>query len=284
MKLSIIIVNYNTKDYLHEALQSIKASRNKFQKEIIVVDNASSDRSSDMIKQDFPWVKLINIPRNTGFSAANNLGLKHARGEYVLFLNSDTQVSPDTLSAMIEFMDQHPRVGVSTCRLESPSGQIDPASHRGFPTPWAAFTYFIGLEKLFPKSHLFGQYHQGWKNLSSIHEIDSPAGAFFLTRKKILDQVGSFDDRFFIYAEDLDLSLRIKKIGWQIMYVPTTKTIHHKKKSGRAAADPDLRQRTRQHFFATMKLFYDKHYQHKYPFIVRWLVLLGIRVIRSIRN
>src|SRR3989344_608432 len=284
MKLSIIIVSYNTKDYLHLALQSIKQSRDKLAKEVIIVDNGSSDGSKEMISRQFNWVKLIPTPKNLGYASANNLGLNQARGEYILFLNSDTQILPDTLSIMVDFMDRHPDVGISTCRVELPSGQIDPASHRGFPTPWVALTYFTGLETAFPKLRLFGQYHQGWQDLSTLHEIDSPAGAFFLTRKLILDAIGGFDDRFFMYAEDLDLSLRIKQAGWKIMYVPLTKIIHHKKKSGRESTHIPTRTQTHDQFFITMKLFYDKHYKHRYPLIIRWLVLMGIKIIRSISN
>jgi GT2 family glycosyltransferase len=278
MKLSVIIVNYNTKNYLRQALQSIEASRDKIDKETIVVDNASTDGSPAMIDSHFNWVKLIKTPQNLGYAAANNLGLTRAKGEYILFLNSDTQILSDTLTTMVKFMDQHSNVGVSSCRVELINGQIDPASHRGFPTPWAALTYFTGLETAFPKLRLFGQYHQGWQDLSTVHEIDSPAGAFFLTRKKILDQVGGFDDRFFMYAEDLDLSLRIKQAGWKIMYVPTTKIVHYKKKSGRESAHLGTRAKTKDYFFNTMKLFYDKHYRHKYPFFIRWLVLGGIKL------
>lgn len=284
MKLSIIIVNYNTKDYLRQVLQSIKQSRDNLIKEIIVIDNASTDGSQAAIKRHFNWVKLIQAPRNLGYAAANNLGLARAKGEYILFLNSDTQVLPDTLTIMIKFMDRYQDVGVGTCRVELPGGQIDPASHRGFPTPWAALTYFLGLEKLFPHSRLLGQYHQGWKNLATPHEIDSPMGAFFLTRKSILDHTGGFDTTFFMYAEDLDLSLRIKQSGWKIMYVPLTRIIHHKKKSGRHSVDPHLRRITSQHFFTTMKLFYDKHYQNKYPQPVYWLVLFGIWVISKLKQ
>ena len=283
MKLSIIIVSYNTKDYLEDTLQSIKQSTDHLEKEIIVVDNASTDGSLEMLNK-FNWVKLINNKHNLGYAAANNSGLKQARGEYILFLNSDTKIFPHTLSTMIDFMDQHPDVGISTCRVELPSGQIDPASHRGFPTPWNALTYFLGLEKLLPKTKFFSGYHQSWKDMTQVHDIDSPAGAFFLTRKSILDQIGGFDNQFFMYAEDLDLSLRIKQAGWKIMYVPLTKIIHHKKQSGRASSHSLTRLRTQQHFFTTMKLFYNKHYQRQYSPLVRWLVLTGIRLIRLISN
>ena len=283
MKLSIIIVSYNTKDYLEDTLQSIKQSTDHLEKEIIVVDNASTDGSLEMLNK-FNWVKLINNNHNLGYAAANNSGLKQARGEYILFLNSDTKIFPHTLSTMIDFMDQHPDVGISTCRVELPSGQIDPASHRGFPTPWNALTYFLGLEKLLPKTKFFSGYHQSWKDMTQVHDIDSPAGAFFLTRKSILDQIGGFDNQFFMYAEDLDLALRIKQAGWKIMYVPLTKIIHHKKQSGRASSHLLTRLRTQQHFFTTMKLFYNKHYQRQYSPLVRWLVLTGIRLIRLISN
>ena len=283
MKLSIIIVSYNTKDYLEDTLQSIKQSTDHLEKEIIVVDNASTDGSLEMLNK-FNWVKLINNNHNLGYAAANNSGLKQARGEYILFLNSDTKIFPHTLSTMIDFMDQHPDVGISTCRVELPSGQIDPASHRGFPTPWNALTYFLGLEKLLPKTKFFSGYHQSWKDMTQVHDIDSPAGAFFLTRKSILDQIGGFDNQFFMYAEDLDLALRIKQAGWKIMYVPLTKIIHHKKQSGRASSHSLTRLRTQQHFFTTMKLFYNKHYQRQYSPLVRWLVLTGIRLIRLISN
>ncbi|MBI2009629.1 MAG: glycosyltransferase family 2 protein [Candidatus Chisholmbacteria bacterium] len=334
MKLSIIITSFNTRVLLKECLTSLKHSQDKLEKEIIVVDNASEDGSPEMIKTHFKEVKLLKSTRNLGYGRANNLGLKHATGEYILFLNSDTFVPPQTLGYMAEFMASHPDVGVATCQLQLPQGGLDPASHRGFPTPWASFTFFVGLERLFPRSQLFGQYHQGWKNLEATHEIDTPAGAFYLTRKKILRKVGGFDEQFFIYAEDIDLSLRIKKAGWKIVFVPIVSVMHLKKRSGRlyngnkpytldfsqgkeaqlrrrrssvagvgrkplalargdrpkgvgeshAPKADSVRQNTSAHFFSTMKLFYDKHYRHRYSFLTRWLVLIGIWLISRIKK
>jgi GT2 family glycosyltransferase len=289
MKLSIIIVNFNTKDYLTRCLSSISKRKNY---QIIVVDNASTDGSQAMVKKRFPHLKLITNKKNLGFSRANNIGLKQAKGKYVLLLNSDTKIFPQTLPRMLKFMENHPQVGAATCRVELPDGQIDPASHRGFPTPWAALTYFLGLEKLFPRCRLLAQYHQGWKNLKTIHEIDSPAGAFYLIRKKVIDQVGLLDEDYFMYGEDLDWSRRIKKAGWKIMYVPVAKIIHYKKTSGRAKTEKgkitrqakSLRRQTSHHFFTTMKLFYDKHYYNQYPRWMRALVLLGIWFISKFRN
>lgn len=292
MKLSIIIINYNTPDHIKRCLQSIKQVKDNIKKEVIVIDNASIDQSVRMIKSQFPWVKLIRSDKNLGFAGGNNLGLKQAQGKYILLLNSDTRVLKNTFKAMIDYMDQNPEVGVSTCRVELTSGKLDPACHRGFPTPWNAFTYFSGLEKLFPRFKPFAGYHQGWKDLNIIHEIDCPVGAFFLTRKKIIDKVGLLDERFFIYAEDIDWAFRIQKAGHKIMYVPATKIIHYKKASGRKKTQKGkvtqdvhkIRRTTSYYFFETMKQFYNKHYKNKYPFIVRWLVLSGIWLISKVKK
>lgn len=276
MKLSIIIVNYNTRKYLLAALQSIKVSKDKIAKEVIVVDNASTDGSASLA--------AIKNKHNLGYATANNQGIKKARGEFILLLNSDTKILPETLQTMVDFMDEHPDVGVSTCRVELEDGSLDPACHRGFPTPWASLTYFLGLEKISLQSKLFAQYHQSWKNFGVPHEIDTPAGAFYLIRKKVIDQVGLLDENYFMYAEDIDWSLRIKQAGWKIMYVPDTKIIHYKKKSGRDTTDPHLRSRTSGHFFQTMKLFYDKHYKDRYPWAIRQLTLFGIWIVSKIKQ
>lgn len=290
--LSVIILNFNTKEYLRSCLQSIKQSKDNLNKEIYVVDNASIDRSAEMVKKHFPEIKLLQSKRNIGYAAGNNLALKKAKGNYILLLNSDTKIFPDTLSKMIKYMDDHPEVGASTCRVELENGKLDPACHRGFPTPWASLTYFLGLENLFPKTKAFGQYHQGWKDVTKTHEIDSPVGAFYLTRKRILDKTGLLDERFFMYAEDLDLSMRIKNKGWKIMFVPDSKIIHYKKTSGRKKLDKGkltpaaqkTRQQSTQHFFNTMKQFYDKHYKNKYPQIVHLLMLAGIFLVSKIKK
>jgi len=276
MKLSIIIVNYNTKDYLSNLVKSIKQSADKLTKEVIIVDNGSTDGSAK--------IATIKNQHNLGFAAANNQGIQKATGDYILLLNSDTEILPNTLQTMVDYMDNHPDVGVSTCKVELSDGSLDPASHRGFPTPWSSVTYFLGLEKIFPHSQIFASYHQGWHDMSTIHEIDTPTGAFYLTRRKIIDKIGLLDERFFMYAEDIDWSLRIKQAGWKIMYVPTVKITHFKKKSGRDTANLHLRRRTNQHFYDTMKLFYDKHYKHRYPWIIRQLTLAGIWVVSKIRK
>ncbi len=289
MDLSIIIVNYKTKALTLQTIESVFAADQPAGKiEVILIDNASGDGIGAEVKKKFRQVQLIEAKVNLGFAGGNNLGLRKARGRYQLLLNSDTLISKDTLVKMIEFMDKNPHVGLSTCRVELLSGQIDPASHRGFPTPWAAFTYYAGLEKLWPQSKLFGQYHQGWKNLRQPHEIDAPVGAFFMLRQEALRQVGLLDETFFMYGEDIDLAYRINKAGWKIFFTPITKITHLKGASGiNKHAGTKMTQevkkikiKTTTAFFDAMKLFYTKHYSSKYFFGVKWLTFGAIDTIK----
>lgn len=279
--VSIIIVSYNTKDLLSVCLSSLIKQKGSKSWEIIVVDNASSDGTSGLIKEKFPDVIFIQNKKNVGFSTANNIGLRRARGKYFLLLNSDTEVSEGAIGQVWQFMEKHTDVGVATCKLVLRDGSIDPACHRGFPTPWASLTFFLGLEKLFPRSRLFAQYHLGFKDMNEPHEIDSPSGAFYMVRREVIESVGFLDEDYFMYAEDLDWSYRIKQAGWKIFYYPEVSALHKKKQSGRNSDDPSLRKITETYFYDTMKLFYKKHYQHRYGWLVTNLVQLGIRLQAS---
>ena len=197
--LSIIIVSYNTKDFLRECIDSIKKNTKNLNYEIIVVDNASSDNSLRMLEEKFPDVITIKSKDNIGFSKANNLGVEKSKGKYVLFLNPDTVIYKDSLSKMVKFMDEHEDVGAATCKLVTPGGKLDDAAHRGFPNPWNSFSYFLGLSKLFPKSKLFGGYNLGSLDLSKTHEIDACAGAFMIVRKKAGEQIKWWDEDYFFY-------------------------------------------------------------------------------------
>ncbi|MBI3576855.1 glycosyltransferase family 2 protein [Candidatus Gottesmanbacteria bacterium] len=279
VELSIIIISYNTKDILKDCLVSLFAAKTtKDSWEIIVVDNASSDGSPEMITNEFPDVMLLPQKKNAGFSVGNNLGMRKSKGEYILLLNSDTQVPSGSIQETLQYLKHHADIGVVTCKLIRSDGSMDPACHRGFPTPWAALTYFAGLEKLFPKSKLFGQYHQGYKDLSQPHGIDSPSGAFYMVRREVVDKVGFLDEQFFMYGEDLDWSYRIKAAGWKIMFYPAVNVIHKKWQSGKAHPEETQRRLTQKYFFDAMKLFYKKHYAHRYGWLVTGCVLLGIKL------
>lgn len=283
--LSIIIVSYNTKGLLEECLQSVYKSKgiDKKELEVIVVDNNSTDESCEMVGNKFTQVKLIENKENIGFSAGNNIGIKSAKSEYILLLNSDVVVGTGTIRSMVDFMNQNPNVGAATCRVELSNRKLDPACHRGFPTPWNAFSFFLGLEKMFPKGRIFGGYHQTWKDVSEIHEVDVISGAFFLVRKCVIDKVGLLDEQFFMYGEDIDWCYRIRQEGWKIFFNPQVTTLHHKKQSGRGQnRDKDLKKRAHASFIDTMWQFYQKHYAKRYPFFITWLVKAGVTIKRFI--
>jgi GT2 family glycosyltransferase len=271
--VSIIIVNFNTVGLLRECLMSLeKMDMGKFTAEIIVVDNGSIDGSMDMVKTEYPHTIIIQNKENTGFAKANNIGIKKAKGRYILLLNSDTEVNHTTLATMITYMDAHKDVGLSTCKLLLRDGSIDPACHRGEPTPWAAFSYYLKLEKLFPQSPACAQYHQTYKNFSTIHDVDIISGAFFLVRKSVIDAVGSLDEDYFFYGEDMDLCIRIKRAGWRIVYNPTVTILHKKKQSGRANADRARKVKTDIFFYTYNRLFYKKNYDGVYPGVVMAII------------
>jgi GT2 family glycosyltransferase len=290
MKLSIIIVNYNSGEFLSSCLASLRefiALSND--KEVFVVDNNSNDGSPSKVTRDFPWVKLIINHTNLGFAKANNQALRLAKGEYVLLLNPDTEVPADTLPKVLEFMEKREEIAALTCRVELGDGSLDPACHRGFPTPWASFCYFTGLEKLFPKSRLFGKYHMTWCDLEKPHEIDSPSGCFFLIRRKILEEVGFLDEDYFLYGEDMDLAFRIKEKGFKIFFYPEAKIIHYKGISSGVkkatahltTATAETRRLAIKSFFRANRLFYQKHLAHRYPFIINWFTYLGIWLLEK---
>jgi len=284
--LSIIIVNYNTKNFLRRCLESLISNY-----EIIVVDNNSSDGSPLMVTKEFPQVKLIKNKKNLGFAKANNLAIKKSSGRYILFLNPDTIVQKDTIKTMIKFMEENPKVGASTCRVELTNGQLDQACHRGFPTAWNAFCYFSGLGKIFPKSKFFAGYSLTYLPLNKVHEIDAGVGAFLIVRREAGEQVGWFDEDYFWYGEDLDFCYRLKQKGWKIMFVPTTKIIHwkgaasgilkHSQKISPASKETKIK--ATQSSVEVMRIFFQKHYQDKYPKIVYWLVMVGIKLLEKIR-
>ena len=294
--LSIIIVSYNTSDFLKGCLGSIKATSKGFTYEIIVVDNASSDNSLEMLKMEFPEVILIKNQENIGFSKANNMGVGKSKGRYVLFLNPDIVIYKDSLFKMVKFMDEHEDVGGATCKLVMPNGKLDDASHRGFPNPWNSFSYFLGLSKLFPKSKLFGGYNLGFLDLSNTHEIDACAGAFIIVRRLAGEQIEWWDEDYFFYGEDLEFCFRLKEIGWKIYFVPSVSALHYKGVSGGikenskkiTTASVETKKRSTDWRFNAMKIFYRKHYQNKYPFILNRLIILGINLkhwisLRSIK-
>ena len=280
-KLSIIIVSYNTRELLRACFSSIaKSHSGKSAWEVIVVDNGSQDGSVEEIKNGDTI--LIQNTVNKGFAAANNQGIRIAKSDYILLLNTDCEVEPDTIVKTLDYFHQHPEIGAVTCKLLLPDGSLDTACHRGFPTPWAAFTYFTGLEKLFGRSRIFGQYHQQYKPMDDPHDVDSISGAFFLIRRSVVDAVGLLDENFFMYGEDIDWCYRIRNRGMRIAYYPYASVIHKKHQSGLDQSNDGLRLQTKRHFYDAMRIFYNKHYRRRYGWIATALVLLGIKVLQGV--
>ncbi len=248
MKLSIVIVSYNVRTYLEHCLQSVQKAAEELEAEVFVVDNASSDDTVEVVRQRYPWVQLIANSENLGFAGANNIAIRQAVGEYVLLLNPDTVVGEDTLREAVAFMDAHPQAGGAGVMMHNEDGTLAPESRRALPTPWVSCLKMLGFTKRYYMSHL------SWDEPSQIEVI---SGAFFLLRKKALDEVGLLDEDFFMYGEDIDLSYRLLKGGWQNWYLPYS-IIHYK---GRSTQKSDYRY---VHiFYQAMLIFFRKHYGHQ---------------------
>ncbi len=256
VELSIIIVNYNVRDFLENALKSIERAIEGINAEVFVVDNASEDGSVEMLKQKFPWVKVIANDRNLGFARANNQALKIAKGKYILLINPDTVVQEDTFKVLISFLESHPECGMAGCKILNPDGTLQLACRRSFPTPWVAFTKMVGLSTLFPKSKIFAKYNLTYLDPDVITEVDLISGSFMMVRREVYEQVGGLDEDFFMYGEDIDWCYRIKKAGWKIYYVPLTQIIHFKGESTKRSNIDEIRV-----FYDAMKIFVRKHYK-----------------------
>ena len=277
MDLSIIIVSHNSKDLLRNCLRSVYQSQTRYGFDVLVHDNASVDQTPEMVEAEFPNTKLIR-GENVGFSKANNAGIKQSQGRYVLLLNPDTEVSKDTFETMINFMDSHPDVGISTCKLALPDGTLDKACRRSFPTPWVSFTRLAGLSKIFPKSKIFNKYNLGYLPETEEHEIDSCVGAFLLTRRVVIEKVGLLDENFFLYGEDIDFCFRAKNAGWKVYYYSQTTVIHHKRQSSKMDTADFNRRAFREFYKDSMLYFYRKNLAPKYPWILNQLMAFAIRL------
>jgi len=253
--VSVIIVNYNVRDFLQQSLVSLQKALKGIRSEIFVVDNASDDGSAEMVRKRFPRIRLIANTVNLGFAKANNLALKKARGKFLLLINPDTIVQEDTIRVMVEFLKTHPDVGLAGCKIMNPDGSFQPACRRGFPTPWVAFTRISGLSKLFPKTKIFGKYNLTYLNTEETYPVDAVSGSFMMLRHEMFVQVGGLDESYFMYGEDLDWCYRIRQAGWRIFYVHSTQIIHYKGESTRRSSIDEIHT-----FYEAMHLFVEKHF------------------------
>lgn len=277
--LSVIIVNYNVREFLEQALRSLARAGRYVDMEVFVVDNSSVDGSVSMVRSEFPNVTVIANDRNVGFSRANNQAMNAARGRYLLILNPDTIVQEDTLETLIDFMDAHPRAGAVGCKILHPDGTFARESRRAFPTPEVAFYRLVGLASLFPSSRRFGRYNMTYLPEDEVAEVDALSGSCMMVRREALYDspdvsgagAGLLDEDFFMYGEDLDWCYRIQQAGWKIYYTPETQIIHYK---GESTKKGELRYVRL--FYGAMMHFTEKHFEYRYSRLFASILRAGI--------
>ncbi len=269
MDISVIIVNYNVRQFLENALLSVQKAMAGIRGEIFVVDNASDDGSVEMVRTRFPDVCLIANRENVGFTRANNMALVRAQGRFLLLLNPDTVVQEDTLQVMLRFFEENPHAGLAGCRILNPDGSLQLACRRSFPTPWVALTRITGLSSLFPRSRLFGRYNLTYMNPDDTYEVEAISGSFMMMRREVYARVGGLDETFFMYGEDLDWCYRVSEAGFGVYYVHSTQIIHFKGESTRRSTIDEISM-----FYRAMQIFVDKHFSTSVP--VKLLLSLGI--------
>lgn len=267
MKLSVVILNYNVRYFLELCLKSVEAALQDVDAEIIVIDNMSSDDSCKMVKELFPNIKLIENKDNSGFSKGNNIAVKEAEGEYLCILNPDTVVAEDTFLKLIDFSDSKENLGIVGCQLIDGTGQFLPESKRNIPTPKVALKKMLGFDKDYYANHL---------DANNNGKVEILVGAFMFLKRAIYNSVGGFDEDYFMYGEDIDLSYKILKRGYDNYYCGDTTVIHFKGES--TIRDANYAER----FFGAMQIFYEKHFKQNRGFNV--MVWAGIKVAHRLKK
>ena len=275
MDLGIVIVSYNTCGQLRGCLQSLEKSQG-VTFTTFVVDNCSPDGSAAMVRAEFPHIHLIESETNGGYAYANNLGLRAILAlappppRYALLLNPDTVVPPGALAQTIAFFEQHPEAGIVGPKLVMADGKLDLACRRSFPDPEVSIYHVLGLTKLFPKHPRFGRYQMTFLDENQVAQVDSVVGAFMMMRTEALCQAGLLDELYFMYGEDLDLALRIKRRGWKVYYNPAVRVLHYKRAASTGSA------RAQYEFWRAAYIFYKKHYAATTSFPLHAMIFLGL--------
>jgi GT2 family glycosyltransferase len=270
--VSIVIVSHNCKGPLQACLRSLEDERQLTPLEVIVVDNDSGDDTGYAVASEFPWVQLIVNRHNAGFARAINDGLRFAKGDYLLLLNPDTVVPAGTIARIVGELGRQPSVGMLGCKLVRPDGSFDHACKRGFPTVLSALYYFTGLARRFPDSPRFAQYTAAQLGIDETGTVDAINGAFMLVRRSAAEEVGGLDERYWLWAEDLDWCHRFWEKGWEVLYWPEVEVVHLKS----ASVGEHRSLRLNFAFHRSIWLFYAKHHApHRSP-ILSALVALGL--------
>lgn len=257
--VSVVIVTYQSSACIGACLDSLRSTANEWLADVIVVDNASSDGTAAALRTRYAEATLVENPENFGFGKAVNIGARHARGSLLLILNPDTIVPSDMVRELAVFMRYREEACACGPRIMSPDGVFDRSSRRGFPTPWNTLGYFFGLDRIFPRSRTFGHYHHTGSPMGIEMTTECLSGACMMVRKKSFDEIGGFDEDYFLFGEDIDLCWRLNRTGEEIWYVPAASLVHRKGASMQQASD-----RAHHEFFRAMRLFFDKRLAPSY--------------------
>lgn len=283
--LSIVILNFNSGEYLKNCLKSINSSNlKKYSCETIVVDNASTDHSIALARSvATPATSFLLLSTNLGFAAGNNRGIKiiHPESRYVLFLNPDTTVESDTLSGMIEYLDNNQNISAATCYVKlALTGQLQPECHRAFPTPLNAFLHFSGISSR--------QYFMEYLDYTKVQKIDCCVGAFLMLRRRVGEAVGWWNEKYFFYGEDLDLCYQLKQHGFNLYFIPDYKITHFQGissgiKKTKSLASRETKVRSAHASTQAMRIFYENNLLNDYSPFLRPFIMTGIKCLENYR-
>lgn len=267
MKISVLIVNHKADDYVRRALAALPAACGKYEYESIVMDNSP-------VPVPISEANLWESIENRGFGNGCNLATKRATGELLLFLNPDSECAPGSIEAAADCLLTEERAGLVGVKVLLPDGSFEGGALRGFPTPLRSLCYFLGLEKLFPRNRVCGGYHMSWLNRDESHEVDSVSGSFMLLRRALFEELGGFDESFFMYGEDMDLCMRVHAAGYRVLYCAEGTVLHHHGKSGKS-------ERQTAAFYDAMTIFYDKHYRASHSALTTAAVRCGVKLLKA---
>jgi GT2 family glycosyltransferase len=272
--VSIVIVSFNTRDVTRQCLEHVRKHAAAVRHEVLVVDNASVDRSADMVAAEFPEVHLIRSDDNRGFAGGNNPAMKIARGRYILLLNSDAFLSEGALEKTLQYMDDHPDTGVLGCKLTDPDGTMQ-ASARMLPGPLNKILHITGLAARFPGSKFFGRVDYTWWDHSEPRTVGWVVGAFFLIRRETMESIGVLDERYFLYFEEIDYCLTARRAGWKVVFYPHAEIVHI---GGQSAVKVPGKISAKGRQMVSIRLTSEFRYYRK---MYGWLRLLSIVVIEA---
>lgn len=273
MKLSVVVLNYDSGDLLGRCLESVLADPVDFERELLVVDNASRDDSLDraLARAGSGVDRVVRNPCNGGFAYGHNIGMRAARGRYVCLLNPDTLVHPGAFQALVDFLDAHPTAGFVGPKVLGADGHFQRSARRMLPTPFDAMSRALGLSRLFPTSRRLARLHSPWLGEDTTQRVEATTGACMVARREMVEAIGPLDERFFLYCEDVDWFLRARAAGWEVWYHPAAVIEHHEKYSERVR-----RYRSVADAHVSMIRFHRKHYAADYPAAVNGALYVGV--------